>query len=175
MSDFINNLKQKYLKYLNHENKIIAGSFRILIFLTLFLFLFLILYFPLSQINFSPFFVNIISSSYSDIQVIDSESFLIDGVQINIIDVCTGWYELVVFIALLLATFEILFLKRIIGSLILIPVFLIFNLLRMYLMIYLILNVNLEFVDFMHTILFKVGLLVFFGIYYYIWFRVSKK
>jgi exosortase/archaeosortase len=78
--------------------------------------------------------------SFDDTHVItpysNNTGFFIDTEFINIRDVCTGWFELAVFLSLILATIDVCWKKRILGAIILIPLFLVFNLLEFILLFF---------------------------------------
>jgi len=98
----------------------------------------------------------------------------ISKMQINILDVCTGLFELSVFLALIFANLLVNFKNKLLGALLLIILFLFFNLIRILLMVYLLSNVNIFVVDILHTIVFKLGFFLFFLYFYYIWLTISE-
>lgn|GEM_PF-3310734 len=98
----------------------------------------------------------------------------INDMTINILDVCTGLFELCVFLALIFANLIIKFKYKIYGFFILIFLFLFFNLIRILTMIWLLSNVNIYLVNILHTILFKIGFFLLFILFYYIWMLLSE-
>ncbi len=172
LSKFVNS----YKSYLNSSSYLTRLIARIIGFSIIFAVSLCILYLLFGQINFvapytyilfvifSPFYLATVNSNY--------DGLIIGGNTINVLDVCVGWFELAVFISLILATIDTSLRKRISAILILIPSFLLFNLTRMIVIIYGILNWNLTVVDFLHTLLFKVGLFVFFISFYSIWLYI---
>lgn len=154
----------------------------LLSFLILFLILLLFLWLITKPINLSQGYAiltsNILTNLNIDNTIINNGSnysLQIGSMTINILDVCTGLFELCVFLALIFSTLIISLKSKIYGALILIVLFLFFNLLRILVMIWLLFNVNIYVVDVLHTILFKVGFFIFFILFYYIWLTVSKK
>lgn len=98
----------------------------------------------------------------------------ISEMKINILDVCTGLFELCVFLALIFANLLICLKYKLYGAIVLIILFLFFNLIRILFMIYLLFNVNIFVVDILHTIIFKVGFFLLFLYFYYIWLTISE-
>jgi len=93
---------------------------------------------------------------------------------INILSVCTGLFELCVFLALIFGNLLVSWKNKFVGALFLIVLFFYFNLIRIIVMIWLLQNVNLQVVDVLHTILFKLGFFIFFIFFYYIWLIKSQ-
>jgi len=166
-------------KYLNNKNKLIATITRVILFFVLFLISLAIIYFLFAKINFVNPYTYILSKSFENKYSVETYSdysgFNIMSESINILDVCTGWFELAVFIALIIATIDVSIKRRIIGILILIPLFLLFNFARIYIIVESLLKFNYLYVDVLHTILFKAGLVLFFCLFYYIWLKRSTE
>ena len=141
---------------------------KIFVFLISFLFAFLVLYFIFEYFNlyyyvslfFSYLVYNFFSASFQNVTLVgttvDFSTF-----QINITDVCSGAYELIVFISLIFACFEIKLWKRVVGILGYILAFVIFNLVRIVIVIYSLGILDLMSVDILHTVLFKFGFWIF--------------
>ncbi len=98
----------------------------------------------------------------------------ISQMTINILDVCTGLFELSVFLALIFANLLVSFKYKFYGALALLFLFLFFNLIRILLMIFLLSNVNINIVNVLHTIVFKLGFFLLFIYFYYIWLIISQ-
>lgn len=98
----------------------------------------------------------------------------IGKMSVNILDVCTGLFELIVFLALIFANLLVSFKNKLIGSLIALVLFFYFNLIRILIMVWLLTNVNIYVVDVIHTLLFKVGFFIFFVFFYYIWLSLCN-
>ncbi len=166
-----------FFHYFKTDNKIYNLIFRIIYFLVLFFIFLGIFYFLFNQIDFITGYTLMEIYSFDDTHVItpysNNTGFLIDTEFINIRDVCTGWFELAVFLSLILATIDVCWKKRILGAIILIPLFLVFNFTRIYIIIFSLLNYDINFVDILHTLLFKLGLFMFFATYYYVWLKIS--
>ncbi len=105
----------------------------------------------------------------------DSYGLKVKDIAVNIGEVCTGLFELFVFLALIFATLVVDIKKKIIGSLILIGLFFFLNLVRIYTMIMLFLYANPFVTDVLHTVLFKFGFFIFFVLFYYLWLSHSTK
>ncbi len=105
----------------------------------------------------------------------DSYGLKLNNLAVNIGEVCTGLFELFVFLALMWATLVVNIKKKIIGSLILIGLFFFLNLVRIYVMIMLFLFANPNVTDVLHTVLFKFGFFIFFVLFYYLWLTFSTK
>jgi len=141
---------------------------KIFVFLISFLFAFLVLYFIFEYFNlyyyvslfFSYLVYNFFSASFQNVTLVgttvDFSTF-----QINITDVCSGAYELIVFISLIFACFEIKLWKRAVGILGYILAFVIFNFVRIVIVIYSLGILDLMSVDILHTVLFKFGFWIF--------------
>lgn len=105
----------------------------------------------------------------------DSYGLKLEEVAVNIGEVCTGLFELFVFLALMWATLVVNIKKKIVGSLILICLFFFLNLVRIYTMIMLFLYANPFVTDVLHTVLFKFGFFIFFVLFYYLWLVHSTR
>jgi len=166
-----------YDKYLQSKNKKTAIMSRLILFAIIFGISLTVFYYLFSLINFASAYSFILSFAFNNgyyVAPFDAGAgFYINAEQINIQDVCTGWFELAVFISLIIATIDVYWKKRLCGVLILIPLFFLFNFTRIYLIILALLYLNYNIVDVFHTILFKAGLFIFFGIYYYFWLKIS--
>ena len=153
----------------------------ILSFLILFFVLLFIFWLVTKSIDLSKPY-SVLSSQILNSQGISNEVFYnganygltIGEMQINILDVCTGLFELCVFLALIFATLIVSFKHKLIGAVILIVLFFYFNLARILAMVWLLQNVNIYVVDILHTILFKIGFFLFFVLFYYIWLTLYK-
>jgi len=99
----------------------------------------------------------------------------VGSMSVNILSVCTGLFELIVFLALIFANLVVSFRNKIFGSLVLIVLFFYFNLIRIIIMVWLLMTVNIYVVDVLHTLLFKLGFFIFFVLYYYVWLNLSNK
>jgi len=180
---YFKKLKLKVNNYikskLNDKNKKTAIISRIIIFILIFIVFFLILYGIFSLFNFSAIYVNSLMSIFDKNNIIvgfnDYSGFMLNGENIFVSKDCSGAFELAVFLALILATFEVSWRKRLYGILILIPLFFIVNFLRIYIIVYGIVHWPLGTVNILHTLLFKVGFFLFFVAYYYIWLYVFSK
>ena len=172
-------IKNFFEKYLNHDDKKVQLFSRIVIFLSLFFVSLFIIYFLFSFLNFQKPYSWILIKSFENSHTVvpydDLTGFMIQDEMINIQDVCTGWFELAVFISLIIATIDVSLKKRLYGILILIPTFLVFNFTRIYVIVLSLIYLDVGFVDILHTILFKVGLFIFFGLFYYLWLKISTK
>jgi exosortase/archaeosortase family protein len=151
-------------------------------FLVLFLILLFIFWLITKPINlsfiYSSLTSNILTSHNISNTIIASGpdfGLQIGSMNINILDVCTGLFELCVFLSLIFATLIVNLKSKLYGALILIFLFLFFNLVRILAMIWLLMNVNIYVVDVLHTILFKIGFFIFFILFYYIWLNISKR
>lgn len=164
--------------YLANNNKYIRFYSRFVLFIITFSLSLSIFYLLFSQIDFVKPYTSVLANAFEKQYVITRNDagtgFLIFSEPINILDVCTGWFELAVFISLILATIDRTIINRLVGILILIPLFLVFNFSRIYLVVDAIVKINYEYVEIIHTILFKVGLFLFFCIFYYLWLKLSE-
>ena len=169
----------RYYAHNKGKNKKTLTIFsKIFVFLVSFLFAFLILYFIFEYFNlyhyvslfFSYLVYNFFSSNFPNISLsgttVDFSTF-----QINITDICAGSYELIVFISLIFACFEIKLWKRLVGILTYLFVFVVFNLVRMIVVIYSLGILDLFSVDILHTVLFKLGFWIF-TLLFFIYFLV---
>jgi exosortase/archaeosortase family protein len=180
---FIDNLKKKIKTkinyYLEHKNKKIQTITRIFLFFLLFLVFFSIIYFVFSFFNFSSLYVpvleNIFKQNYDVLVMKNYDGLIIKGKNIFISNECNANFELAVFIALILATFIVSWKRRFIAIVFLLPLIYLFNLFRIYIIIFGILNWSLNSVNLLHTLLFKIGFFVFFGIFYYLFLYFATK
>ena len=99
---------------------------------------------------------------------------LVFNSEINILDVCTGLFELCVFVSLILANLKVNVKNKFIGLLILLAIFFYFNVVRIMAMIFLIGFFNLHLVNILHTIFFKLGFFILFIFFYYVWLIYSE-
>lgn len=151
-------------------------------FLFLFATILLILYFATSSINLSYSYA-VIASNILEWNGYPNEIFFtgdsyglhVGEIYVNIGDVCTGLFELLVFLALILATLTVKIKDKCAGVLILIVLFFYFNLIRIYVMIMLLLFANPFITDFLHIVLFKIGFFIFFILFYYFWLTISTQ
>jgi exosortase/archaeosortase family protein len=102
-----------------------------------------------------------------------SYSFFVDNVLINIIGLCTGVLEIIILIGAILATLGISLKKKLIGVGVGIVVGIIFNLLRIFITINIILFNSIEFAELMHGVLFRIILFVYITGFYIVWFYIS--
>ena len=167
----------KYLELLKTNKWAHFASF-------LFLFLIFLLFFWLITLpinlsyTYSSLTSNILTShDISNTIIFSGQNYglQIGSMAINILDVCTGLFELCVFLALIFANLLVTWKSKIYGCVCLIVLFLFFNLTRILAMIWLLSNVNIYLVDVLHTILFKIGFFIFFILFYYVWLELSKK
>lgn len=167
----------KKIKEMMFSNK----KIHIIFFIILFFIIFGVLYFITLPIDLSKSYSIITSVILTNLDINNfvfynglNYGLQISEMQINILDVCTGLFELCVFLALILANLLINWKYKLYGVLIFVILFLIFNLIRILLMIYLLSNVNIFVVDILHTIIFKLGFFLFFLYFYYVWLTVSE-
>jgi len=134
---------------------------------------FLLIYFDIYSIFqtfFSTAIYNHFSMNYENI-VLSGNSIDFGRFVINIQDVCSGAYELIVFISLIFACFEIKWGHRIAGAITYFILFLIFNYVRMLTIIYAFAFLDFTSLELMHTILFKFGFLIF-TLLFFIYFLI---
>jgi exosortase/archaeosortase family protein len=140
---------------------------KILVFLVFFFAAFLVLYFLLIYFNgysfVSTFFAKTVYThfSYSPDIVLSGTTLDFQSFEINITDVCSGAYELILFLSLIFACFEIKLWKRLAGILSFLIIFIIFNFIRIISIIYALAYFDTFSVSLLHTVFFKVGFFVF--------------
>lgn len=174
MKDLFLKFKKIWIKIYNHK------IYHMLTFFIIFLFLLLVLYVLTKGLNLSYFYSNIIHNLLNNLNV-ENELFfnginyglLVFNSEINILEVCTGLFELCVFISLIFANLKISFRNKFIGLIFLLVIFFYFNIVRIIAMIFLIGFFNLNLVNVLHTIFFKLGFFIFFIFFYYAWLTYS--
>lgn len=169
----LNNLFQKI-----KENKLLHFTTFVILFLIILGLLSLIPESPEISKVYATITSNVLSTNGFENEMFftgDSYGLKVKDVAVNIGEVCTGLFELFVFLALIFATLVVNIKKKIIGSLILIVLFFFLNLIRIYLMIMLFLYANPFVTDVLHTVLFKLGFFIFFVLFYYLWLTYSTK
>ncbi len=82
---------------------------------------------------------------------------------------CTGILETMLLIAAILASFGIDFKKRILGAIAAFIAVFVFNILRILITIFLLLNLDLRIAEISHDLLFRLSLLVVIAGFYYAW------
>ncbi|MBI2530446.1 MAG: hypothetical protein HYW05_04870 [Candidatus Diapherotrites archaeon] len=92
-----------------------------------------------------------------------------NGLQIFISYLCTGALETFLLIAAILASFGIDMRKRIIGAIAAFIAVFIFNLLRILITIFLLINLDLRIAEISHDLLFRISLLIAIAGFYYAW------
>ncbi len=159
--------KIKNLAYNKKKNNfVLTLSSKLIFFLGLFLISFVLLYvlFVYSGLynNLSGFFAQTVYNHFSYNSDITLAGTTIDfkAFEINITSVCSGVYELIVFLALIFACFEIKLWKRVVGALFYFVFFVVFNFIRMITVIYSFAYFDLFSVDLLHTLLFKFGFFI---------------
>ena len=95
--------------------------------------------------------------------------------QIIISSLCTGVLEIIILICAMLASFGITLNKKLIGIVVAIFSGIIFNIVRVFVTINIILIANPEVVEFAHDLLFRVILLLYIMVVYVAWFYWSEK
>jgi exosortase/archaeosortase family protein len=95
--------------------------------------------------------------------------------QIIISWLCTGILEIIILIAAILSSFGISWRKKIIGGIIAIPLGVIFNLLRVWVTINLIIGQPIGTVELAHDLLFRIILFIYITGFYIIWFYWANK
>jgi len=176
------NFIKKFESLKNSFEKIKNNLFlHILIFLLLFLILLLIFWTLSKNIDLSKFYsnitANILNSKGIKTEIIFNDThygIFVNNMTINILETCTGLFELCVFLALIFATLTVSFKYKIFGAFFLIILFFVFNEIRILIMVYLFETTNIFVVDVLHTILFKVGFFLFYIFFYYIWLNISQ-
>lgn len=176
MIHFLSQIKSIWKKIL------VNRVYHTLTFLILFLILLLILYYSTKPLELSYFYSSIVQNLLLNLNIQNELFFnglnyglIVFDNEINIVSVCTGLFELCVFVALIFANLKVSFKNKIIGLLFLLILFLYFNLIRILVMIFLLGFANLNLVDVLHTLFFKLGFFVFFVFFYYIWLIYSDR
>jgi exosortase/archaeosortase family protein len=95
--------------------------------------------------------------------------------QINIIWLCTGILEIIVLCGAILASFGVSWRKKLWGCLIAIIAGYVFNLLRIWITLNIIITQNIEVIEFTHDLLFRFVLFFYIIIVYVLWFQWAKK
>jgi exosortase/archaeosortase family protein len=174
MNNLVINLKKIWAKIYN--NKV----YHMLAFFFLFLIILCLLSFLTRNLNLSYFYSYIIHNLLNNLNISNELFFnginhglLVFDSEINILEVCTGLFELCVFVALIFANLKVSFRNKFIGLIFLLFLFFYFNIIRIFAMIFLIGFVNLNLVNVLHTIFFKLGFFIFFIFFYYAWLVYS--
>jgi exosortase/archaeosortase family protein len=172
--NFLKTIKKLYSKIYSNI------YYHSILFLVLFGIILLFLNYITSSLNLSYLYSYISHIILDNLGIVNELFFngvnygiFVFGNEINIIDVCTGLFELCVFSALIFANLKINFKNKLIGFFILIILFFYFNLIRILTMIFLLGFANLNLVDVLHTIFFKIGFFIFFILFYYLWLIYS--
>ncbi len=97
-------------------------------------------------------------------------SFYIGEIQIVISMLCTGVFEIIILVSAILASFGITWKKKIVGVIIGIVSGIVFNTLRVWITINIILTQSPEVIEFTHDILFRITLFLYIMIVYVLWF-----
>jgi exosortase/archaeosortase family protein len=88
---------------------------------------------------------------------------------------CTGITEIIILIGAILASFGVNWRKRVIGAIAAIPAGIIFNLLRIWITINIILSQSIQTVELAHDFLFKIMLFIYVVVFYVIWFYWAER
>jgi len=99
----------------------------------------------------------------------------IQGKEIAISELCTGWLETAILCAAILASIGIAWKKRICGAIWALAFGLAFNQLRIVVSTMQLLSTDLQTAELTHDILFRLSLLAVIAGFYYLWFRKSTR
>ena len=175
---------KKIIKKENYRRETIKGTIFLVGFLILFgLFSFLINVIPNLILQIEIFIANLILAILkaqgldgsvlllNELPVIE----LINGIKIQISYLCTGLMEATVLLAAILASHGIAWRKRIIGSVAGIVLAQIFNIARILLTITFILDSDIQTIEFVHNVFFRVTLFIVIVGIYAAWFWIATR
>ena len=100
---------------------------------------------------------------------------LVQGKQILISELCTGFLEALLLATAVLASFGIAWKKRIYGAIFAVIFGFAFNQLRIFVSIMQVLSTDLKIAELTHDVFFRLSLLVVIAGYYYWWFKRATK
>lgn len=170
------NIKKKYQEIIKNK------KYHLIAFLILTVIFFVLFYLFFSLLNFSKMFAFLVSYVFDFFKIPNEIYFyqdyyvlLVYNLQFSIINLCTGIFEISVFLALIFSNLLVSIYKKIIGATIIFIIFIIFNVFRIFTIIYLIGNNNIIFAKTLHDVLFKLSLFLILVIFYYVWLKLSTK
>ncbi|MEK6972431.1 MAG: exosortase/archaeosortase family protein [archaeon] len=175
---------QKFVKKENYRKEAVKGTVFLASFLILFgIMNFLINALPNFILNFELWIANIIlaimqSLGFNGSIIIINDLPIIElanGVNIQISYLCTGLLEAAVLLAAILASHGIAWKKRIIGALAGIVLAQLFNITRILLTITFILDSDIQTIEFVHNIFFRVTLFIVIVGIYAAWFWIATR
>jgi exosortase/archaeosortase family protein len=105
----------------------------------------------------------------------ENYQMLVQGKTIIISWLCSGVLEIIILVSAMLASFGVSWKKKFSGILFAIIVGYVFNLLRVWTTINLILTQNIQTIEFAHDFLFRAVLFVYIMVFYVAWFYLSTK
>ena len=95
--------------------------------------------------------------------------------QVNIIWLCTGILEIIILISAMLASFGVSWKKKVCGAIGAIIVGYVFNLLRVWTTLNIIMTQKIEVIEFSHDLLFRLILFLYIMVFYVAWFYWAAK